>query len=77
MSKAALNMMSMLLSNYLKGAVRVLALHPGWLRTDMGGSHAESDPKEAAQTSLALIEKEARNPSGAPFVDRKGNAMPW
>ncbi|HEY2408127.1 MAG TPA: SDR family NAD(P)-dependent oxidoreductase [Polyangiaceae bacterium] len=77
MSKAALNMLSMLLKNYLKGSVRVLALHPGWLRTDMGGSHAESDPNDAARESATLIEREAKNLDGAPFLDRAGRAMPW
>jgi len=77
MSKAALNMMSMLLTNYLKNEVRVLALHPGWLRTDMGGPHAESDPGEAARATLSLIEKELKNESGAPFLDRTGQPLVW
>jgi len=77
MSKAALNMMSMLLTNYLKDSVRVLAVHPGWMRTDMGGPHAESDPGEAARATLSLIEKEQKNRRGAPFLDRTGRPLVW
>jgi NAD(P)-dependent dehydrogenase (short-subunit alcohol dehydrogenase family) len=77
MSKAALNMMTMLLTNYLKSRVRVLSIHPGWLRTDMGGPHAETDPREAARQVVELVEKEARNVGGPPFLDRTGRPMPW
>ena len=78
MSKAALNMASALLANYLGGAVRVLSLHPGWLRTDMGGRHAALDPDDAAERAAELIEREARSPgAGASFVDHEGRPLPW
>ena len=76
MSKAALNMATKLLANYLKG-VRVFALHPGWLRTDMGGARAALDPLETARSSALLIEREAQNPSGPLFVDHSGAVLPW
>jgi NAD(P)-dependent dehydrogenase (short-subunit alcohol dehydrogenase family) len=77
MSKAALNMLTKLLANQLKGAVRVLSLHPGWLRTDMGGAHAALDPLEAARASAALIEREAQNSDGPLFIDHSGSPLPW
>jgi NAD(P)-dependent dehydrogenase (short-subunit alcohol dehydrogenase family) len=77
MSKAALNMATRLLANQLRGRVRVLSLHPGWLRTDMGGAHAALDPLEAARESAALIQREATNLAGPLFLDHAGAVLPW
>jgi len=77
MSKAALNMATRLMANHLKGAARVFSLHPGWLRTDMGGAHAALDPLAAARESAALIEREARNSDGPLFIDHSGVPLPW
>jgi NAD(P)-dependent dehydrogenase (short-subunit alcohol dehydrogenase family) len=74
MSKAALNMQTALLANHLKPrGFRVFAVHPGWLRTDMGGSRADLHPNDAASALLSLIERRVED---APlFVDSGGNAL--
>jgi len=77
MSKAALNMATSLLANYLQGQVRVLSLHPGWLRTDMGGAHAALDPETTATAVSALILAQAGRSDGPLFVDHEGRALPW
>jgi NAD(P)-dependent dehydrogenase (short-subunit alcohol dehydrogenase family) len=77
MSKAALNMATALLANYLRGQMRVLALHPGWLRTDMGGAHAALDPEAVAETVVDLILRESRSLGGPLFLDYEGNPLPW
>lgn len=77
MSKAALNMATRLLGNYLSGAVRVLALHPGWLRTDMGGAHAALDPAATAEKVADRMLLEQERSSGLPFIDYEGNPLPW
>jgi NAD(P)-dependent dehydrogenase (short-subunit alcohol dehydrogenase family) len=77
MSKAALNMATKLLSNYLeKDGVTVLAVHPGWMRTDMGGRNADLDPYETACQLVKIFD--GINVSDNPiFIDNKGNAYPW
>jgi NAD(P)-dependent dehydrogenase (short-subunit alcohol dehydrogenase family) len=56
MSKAALNMQSKLLHNHLREErFRVLCVHPGWMKTDMGGKNADIDPQEAAQGILGIV----------------------
>lgn len=77
MSKAALNMGTKLLSNYLKkGHVTVLAVHPGWMRTDKGGANADLDPYETACRLVDLFDtlQEKNTPI---FIDNRGEAYPW
>lgn len=77
MSKTALNMSSKLLSNYLKeDNIIVLAVQPGWMRTDMGGPNADLDPYENAGKLVALFDriKELNHPV---FIDNEGKAIPW
>lgn len=78
MSKAALNMATKLLDNYLSDSgIRVIAVHPGWMRTDMGGQNADLDPGETAARLAELFERFDVK-SGEPiFLDNKGHALPW
>lgn len=77
MSKAALNMGTKLLSNYLrKDNMIVLAVHPGWMRTDMGGSNADLDPYETA-CQLSELFKEISNIDHPVFIDNQGKVYPW
>lgn len=76
MSKAALNMATALIANYLRGSVRVVALHPGWLRTEMGGPRAPLDPVAIADVVADLVGSDGRWPEH-PFVDHEGKRLPW
>jgi NAD(P)-dependent dehydrogenase (short-subunit alcohol dehydrogenase family) len=74
MSKAALNMQSRLLDNYLTGeGFRVKSIHPGWMRTDMGGKNADIGPDEAAQGIFKIVEGTTKATS--LYLDYQGRPL--
>ena len=76
-SKAALNMATALLARALaERRIVVLALHPGWVQTDMGGDGAEVAPQDAVAALLRVIERDDAGDSGR-FLDRHGMPMAW
>lgn len=78
MSKAALNMGTKLLGNYLlKDHIQVIAIHPGWIRTDMGGQNAHFSPDEIAEKLVDLFEVECLKEEGPRFIDYEGVRFPW
>jgi NAD(P)-dependent dehydrogenase (short-subunit alcohol dehydrogenase family) len=76
MSKAAVNMLTLNLAAAL-AADRILvnAMHPGWLRTAMGGPDAPVDPADAAGTAHYLATLPDGSPSGLLWED--GRQIPW
>lgn len=76
-SKAALNSLTRGLASELGGKrIAVLTLHPGWVRTDMGGSSAPVGVEESAEGLVAVIEREKGKP-GHRFLDFTGASIPW
>ena len=77
MSKAALNMQSRILQNYLgPRGFQVLAVHPGWMRTNMGGPQAALDADESAEGIFQLATRK-RNADDPMYVDFRGVPLPW
>ncbi len=75
MSKTALNMFCRSFSiDYPK--IITMALHPGWVKTDMGGPNAIISIKESAVGLSSLMLKAEKNMSGR-FFDYNGNELPW
>lgn len=76
-SKAALNMLTTCMANELRPAgFTCVAMHPGWVRTRMGGEQAPILPPDAAARILARIDGFGPPDSGA-FVDLDGRPLPW
>ncbi len=76
-SKIALNKLAQCLAEELKAqGVVVIALHPGWVRTDMGGPNAPLSVQESVSGILATLDALTLEDSGA-FIDHQGERMPW
>jgi NAD(P)-dependent dehydrogenase (short-subunit alcohol dehydrogenase family) len=77
MSKAALNMQCKILQNHLgPQGFKVLAVHPGWMQTDMGGVEADIHPDVAAEGIFALATRDW-SPDDPVYLDYRGNRMRW
>lgn len=76
-SKAAQNMATTQLAHALapRGIV-VVALHPGWVQTEMGGAGADVTPEDSARGLLDTIASLADGDSGR-FLDWQGQPLPW
>jgi NAD(P)-dependent dehydrogenase (short-subunit alcohol dehydrogenase family) len=76
-SKAALNMYTRCLSldPDLK-EVTVISLHPGWVRTDMGGPMASLSPQESVKKILNIVDRLTLQDTGK-FYTYTGDEYPW
>ena len=76
-SKAAQNMLSVQLAHALAArGIVVLALHPGWVQTEMGGEHATVPTADAVRGLLRVVDGATPAQSGS-FLDWRGEALPW
>ncbi|XP_070779429.1 C-signal-like [Enoplosus armatus] len=76
-SKAGLNMLTMCAAEELKkDEILFSVLHPGWVRTDMGGEEGEIDAPESVQGMLSVMASLTEKQNGA-FLDYKGKTIPW
>ena len=76
-SKAALNSITRTLAAELgPDGATVLAVHPGWVRTDMGGPNAAIDTETSARGIGEIIAAADPSRNGA-YLDWKGDPLPW
>jgi NAD(P)-dependent dehydrogenase (short-subunit alcohol dehydrogenase family) len=76
-SKAALNSLTKaFVAGLGKTGVTVLTMHPGWVRTDMGGAGAPLDVKTSVRGIADVLESKG-GAAGHEFLDYEGKTLPW
>ncbi|MBI5255071.1 MAG: SDR family oxidoreductase [Burkholderiales bacterium] len=75
-SKAALNSVVKDASLVLEGRAICAVLHPGWVRTDMGGSGADIDVQHSVRDLRATVAGLTPAHNGS-FLNHDGQALAW
>jgi NAD(P)-dependent dehydrogenase (short-subunit alcohol dehydrogenase family) len=76
-SKAALNSFTRsFAARHKDTGVAVLSLHPGWVKTDMGGPNAAIDVATSVK-GLADVVERAQKDRKDGFFDYRGETLPW
>ena len=68
--------MSIVLARLHSRGIKAVALHPGWVKTDMGGSQAEISTRESVSQMFAILLSLKLSDSGR-FIDIDGSDIPW
>ncbi|MFL6556568.1 MAG: SDR family oxidoreductase [Bacillus sp. (in: firmicutes)] len=75
LSKFALNGLTRLVAAEINGDIKINAVDPGWVSTDMGGPSAPRTLKQAAESILWLSTVGPEGPNGGFFID--GKRIEW
>ena len=76
-SKTGLNQLNASLANELRPTgFTCLAMHPGWVQTDMGGKQATLTPETSVRHLLSVIDRAESGMSGR-FFNYDGTPLPW
>jgi NAD(P)-dependent dehydrogenase (short-subunit alcohol dehydrogenase family) len=75
-SKTALNAFTVHLADALRGTpIKVNSIHPGWVKTELGGPYATDELSGSGKTAARLATLASDGPSGRFF--HLDNALPW
>jgi NAD(P)-dependent dehydrogenase (short-subunit alcohol dehydrogenase family) len=75
-SKAAVNSVMKDLALSLDGRALCVSLHPGWVKTDMGGQEADIDVATSASSLRAVLDGLKPADNGG-FFNYDGSPLPW
>ena len=76
-SKSALNSAAKSLSiDWKEDGISILILHPGWVKTDMGGGNAKLEIPDSISQMIKVINDLSLNNSGS-FVNYAGAKLEW
>lgn len=75
LSKLALNGLTQLVASEVEEDIKINAVCPGWVSSDMGGPTAPRTPKQAAESILWLATIGSDGPNGGFFRD--GRPISW
>ena len=76
-SKAALNSFTRsFAARHKDKGIAVLSLHPGWVKTDMGGAGADIDVETSTKGLVGVIERAEKDRQDG-FFNYKGETLPW
>jgi len=76
-TKAALNAATRCMAmEYKNKSIAVLALDPGWVQTDMGGSGAQITPEKSVNSIRSILELLTLESSGE-FISYDGKRLSW
>ena len=76
-SKAALNSLARAYANSVKKTgLTVLSMHPGWVKTDLGGQDAPLDVHTSVSGIVEVLNANTGK-GGHQFLDYQGKTLPW